>query len=112
MMRNDYNGDQENQPRNQASVMFDHILNELGGVGKEDNSKMGTLAGNALDFKAKLQSDFNAPLFENFEPLDEEPYQASSDESEERKEEGPPSSEDGNQSPSDLDDSDYDEMDF
>lgn len=62
-MRNE-DANAEAQPKNQASVMFDNILNELSGVGKEDNSKMGTLAGNALDFKTKLQTDFNAPLFE------------------------------------------------
>ena len=98
--------------------MFDNILNELSGVGKEDNSKMGTLAGNALDFKTKLQTDFNAPLFEQFEPLDEEAernYDASSDENdssdEEEKKQGPRSS--GEQeSSSELDDSDYDEMEF
>ena len=97
--------------------MFDNILNDLSGVGKEDNSKMGTLAGNALDFKTKLQTDFNAPLFEQFEPLDEEienNYDASSDEkdsSEEEHKQGPHSS--GEQeSSSELDDSDYEEMEF
>lgn len=101
--------------------MFDHILNELGGLGKEDGSKMGTLAGNPGDFKSKLASDFNAPFFEKVEPLDEDPAEydgsqeedsSDSDRSIESKHDDPPSDGEGNQSPSELDDSDYEEMEF
>jgi hypothetical protein len=115
-MRNDQHQEAQ-QPRGQASVMFNHILNELSGVGKEDNSKMGTLAGNDHDFKSKLATDFDTPLFEQLEPLNEEPeniYVAGSDENsssdeEERKVEH---SSGEQESSSELDDSDYEEMEF
>lgn len=78
-MRNEQDRDIEsNSKQGPASVIFNHILNELGGVGKEDNSKMGTLAGSPRAYNQKLDADFNnAPLFENvrIETLDEEDEQ-------------------------------------
>lgn len=40
-------------------------------LGKEDNSKFGTLAGNPKDFRLKVETDFNADQFEKIahEPL-------------------------------------------
>jgi hypothetical protein len=54
-----------NHRQAEASQMFEHILNELGGIGREDNSKLGTLFGSPRAIKAKLNADFNARQFEN-----------------------------------------------
>ena len=53
-------------------------------MGKEDNSKLGTLVGSPRGYKSKLDSDFNSNQFESDlapEPLDEIPEGEDSDNS-------------------------------
>ncbi len=53
-------GPDTDRGNNQQNVLFNHLLNEMSELGKEDNSKFGTLAGNPKDFRLKIESDFNA----------------------------------------------------
>ena len=68
--------------------MFEQILNDLEGVGKEDKSKIGTMAGSPRGLKQKLAADFNSEHFENAE-YEKEDFSSSSSSEESEKEQQP-----------------------
>lgn len=101
LMRNDQL--EESNPQKVGQAVFDRILEELEGVGKEDKSKIGTMMGSPRGIQQMIAIDLNSDLFEHIPPLEDHSSSSSSQEEEEQKELS---------SDSGIDDSDYDEMEF